>query len=60
MNLRLKFRENRTYGLEVIQVFVNYKIAAPPSWIPLFLNFRPTTLCNTTSSTLERKLMHLA
>ena len=59
MKLRLKFCENRTDGSEVIQVFVNYKTAAPPSWIPLFLNFRPTTLCSTTSSTLERKLMHL-
>mgnify|MGYP006374771529 FL=1 len=60
MKLGFKFCENRTDGSEVIQVFVNYKTAAPPSWIPLFLNFRPTTLCNTTSSTLERKLMHLA
>jgi hypothetical protein len=60
MNLRLKFRENRTGGSEVIQVFVNYKIAAPPSWIPLFLNFRHTVLCSTTSSTTKRKLMHLS
>ncbi|MFZ0436420.1 MAG: hypothetical protein WAL87_10690, partial [Chthoniobacterales bacterium] len=44
MKLWFKFCENRTDGSEVIQVFVNFKIAVPPSWIPLFLNFRPTTL----------------
>ena len=60
MNLRLKFRENRTYGLEVIQVFVNYKIAAPPSWIPLFLNFRSILLFSISGSTLGRNFMHIS
>ena len=60
MNLQLKFRENRTYSLEVIQVFVNYKIAAPPSWIPLFLNFWSILLFSVSSSTLGRNFMHLS
>ena len=60
MKLGFKFCENRTDGSEVIQVFVNFKIAVPPSWIPLFLNFRPTTLCSITISTHRQKLMHLA
>jgi len=39
VKLRLKFCENRTDDYEVIQVYVNLKFAAPPSWITLFLNF---------------------
>ena len=31
MKVHLKFCENRTNGSEVIQVFVNFKIAVPPS-----------------------------
>ena len=60
VKLHLKFCGNRTDGSEVIQVFVNNKIASPPSWNPLFSNFRPTILCSTSSSTLERKLIHLS
>ena len=60
VKLQLKFCGNRTDGSEVIQVFVNNKIASPPSWNPLFSNFRPTILCSTSSSTLERKLIHLS
>ena len=60
MKLRFKFRENRTYGSEVIQVLVNYKIAAPPSWIPLFSNFWPIFSFSVTSSTLERILVRVA
>ena len=56
----IKFCQNRTDDSEVIQVFVNFKIASPPSWIPLYLNFRPTALCSMTSLTQELKLMHLA
>ena len=60
MKLGFKFCENRTDGSEVIQDFVNLKIAVPPSWIPLFSNFGPTTLCSITISTPRQKLMHLA
>ena len=60
IKLRLKFRINRTTGSEVIQIFVIFNIAAPPSWIQLFLNFRHTSLRSTIGSTTERKLMHLA
>ena len=59
MKLQLKLYENRTTGLEVIQVFVNLKIAPPPSWIPLFSNFWPLVSFSVTSSMLERNLMHL-
>ena len=34
-----KFGKNQSNGSEVIEVFVNFKIAAPPYWIPLFSNF---------------------
>jgi hypothetical protein len=60
MKLWFKFCENRTDGSEVIQVFVNFKIAVPPSWIPLFSNFRPTTICSIAISTPGQNLMHLA
>ena len=60
VKLQLKFCGNRTDGSEVIQVFVNNKIASPPSWNPLFSNFRPTILCSISNSTLERKLIQLS
>ena len=58
--LRTKFGENQSKGSEVIQVFVNFIIAAPPSWIPLFSNFLPIFLFIATSSMLERNLVHVA
>ena len=60
VKLRLKFCENRTDGSEVIQIFVIFKIAAPPSWIPLFLNFWSIWLFSASSSMLVRNLMHFA
>jgi len=60
MKLQLKFYGNRTTGFEVIQVFVNLNIAAPPSWIPLFSNFWPIFSFNVISSMLERNLVHVA
>jgi len=58
--LRTKFGENQSNGSEVIQVFVYFIIAAPPSWIPLFSNFWPIFSFSATSSMLERNLMHMA
>ena len=60
MKLQLKFHGNRTIGFEVIQVFVNLQIAAPPSWIPLFSNVWPIFSFSITSSTLERNLVCVA
>ena len=60
LKLRLKFCENRTDGSEVIQIFVIFKIAAPPSWIPLFLNFWSILLFSASGSMLDRNLMHFA
>ena len=37
--LHTKFGEDQSHDSEVIEVLVNFKIAAPPSWIPLFSNF---------------------
>ena len=48
--LHTKFGENQSNGSDVIQLFVNFKIAAPPSWIPLFSNFWPIFSFSVTNS----------
>jgi hypothetical protein len=60
IKLQLKICENRTDGSKVIQIFVIFKIAAPPSWIPLFLNFWSILLFSASGSMLDRNLMHFA
>ena len=55
-----KFGENRSNGSEVVHVFVNLIIAAPPSSIPLFSNCWPILLFGITGSTLKQNLVIVA